>query len=213
MHECDAVHVRALDAVRALQEDRDSVRKILECGPGTDTAEHARLLVDNYKRVCGRLQGVVQRRGLGLGGEQVDALVVEELERVAEENETLRKRVDVEYLRGWNDGLAFAREQRGDPECTCGPSPECSEHGSVASVGDREKLRKFAIEILQEYQLEYEGIQDIAVKHGLLAPKRMRPPCEFGDACHCIEYAYDHDKGVVECLRYTALLGKDGAHG
>jgi regulator of replication initiation timing len=104
-----------------------------------------------------------------------------------QENETLRKRIEAEYLRGWNDGLAFAREQRGDPECTCGPSPECSEHGAAASVEDREKLRT-----------ENDEMR-----------KRLYDWADHEVGC---TYDSDRDEGRCSC-GLDALLGKDGTHG
>lgn len=42
--------------------------------------EQVKGLRENYARICGRLQDAVQRHKLGLGGEQIDALVVEALD-------------------------------------------------------------------------------------------------------------------------------------
>jgi hypothetical protein len=65
---------------------------------------------------------------------------------------------------------------------------------------ERDALRGFAREIIEHYQLEVEGVQDAAEKHGLLAPVHVTEAC--GEDCACVEYGFP-----VECFRRTALLG------
>lgn len=45
----------------------------------------------DYREMCGRLHDCVKRHGLGLGGENLDKLVVEALDRYAKENKALRE--------------------------------------------------------------------------------------------------------------------------
>lgn len=66
-------------------------------------------------------------------------------------------------------------------------------------MNDIDRLRAFANDIIDEYQLDVEGVQDIAVKHGLLAAVNVTEPC--GPDCRCAEYGFP-----TECYRKTALL-------
>lgn len=64
-------------------------------------------------------------------------------------------------------------------------------------------LRAFAQDIMSSWPeggLDGGDIQDLAVKHGLLAPVTVTEPC--GENCCCAEYA-DFPQ---QCFRRTALL-------
>jgi hypothetical protein len=58
-----------------------AIAAVLECNPD-QALDVARELVGRYKTMCGRLQECVQKHKLGLGGEQVDELVVAEVDRL-----------------------------------------------------------------------------------------------------------------------------------
>ncbi|EZI28917.1 hypothetical protein [Pseudomonas extremaustralis] len=69
---------------------------------------------------------------------------------------------------------------------------------------ERNQLRAFAVDMINA---SFEGgsfdggdIQDIAVKHGLLAIERREVEC--GEACACREYGFP-----AECYRKTPILG------
>jgi hypothetical protein len=51
-------------------------------GPKGQVLAIAAVLVSRYKTMCGRLQECVQKHKLGLGGEQVDEVVIAELDRL-----------------------------------------------------------------------------------------------------------------------------------
>ena len=75
---------------------------------------------------------------------------------------------------------------------------------------ENEKLRAFSIEVMKAWPeggIEGEDLQEIAVKHGMLAPEIRHEPC--GEWCQCNSMnCLDSDdwKGGVECYRRTALL-------
>lgn len=67
------------------------------------------------------------------------------------------------------------------------------------------RLREFARDVIREHQLETEGIQELAVAHGLLAPVEATERC--GEDCACAEYA----DFPCTCYRFTdALAPKEG---
>lgn len=68
-----------------------------------------------------------------------------------------------------------------------------------AHEAEIEALRAFADYIIDEYSLEIEGVQDIAVDHGLLTAVNVTEPC--GPDCRCAEYGFP-----AACYRKTALL-------
>jgi hypothetical protein len=65
------------------------------------------------------------------------------------------------------------------------------------------KLRAFAQEILEDWPEtnEFEGLQECAAKHGLLAAVSAEGPC--GAGCSCEEY---EARFPVKCWRKTKLL-------
>jgi len=52
-----------------------------------EVIEQARELLRRHKEMCSRLQDIVQQYRLGLGGEQVDALVIAEIHRLKRNEE------------------------------------------------------------------------------------------------------------------------------
>ncbi len=69
-------------------------------------------------------------------------------------------------------------------------------------------LRAFAVEVMTAWPdggIEGDDLQEIAVKHGMLAPETRFEPC--GDGCKCTDYldSADWQRGVT-CYRRTALL-------
>ena len=77
-------------------------------------------------------------------------------------------------------------------------------------IADTNKLRAFAVEVMAAWPeggIEGDDLQEIAVKHGMLAPETRFEPC--GEWCNCNSMnCLDSDdwKGGVECYRRTALL-------
>ena len=75
---------------------------------------------------------------------------------------------------------------------------------------ENKKLRAFAVEVMSAWPdggIEGDDLQEIAVKHGMLAPETRFEPC--GEWCNCNSMnSLDSDdwKGGVECYRRTALL-------
>ena len=77
-------------------------------------------------------------------------------------------------------------------------------------AGETEKLRAFAREVMEAWPdggIEGDDLQEIAHKHGMLAPEIRHEPC--GEWCNC-NAGVDVDGGEwdrgVECYRRTALL-------
>jgi hypothetical protein len=77
-------------------------------------------------------------------------------------------------------------------------------------VEENKKLRAFAREVMEAWPeggIEGDDMQEIAVKHGMLAPEIRHEPC--GEWCNC-NAGVDVDGGEwergVECYRRTALL-------
>ena len=64
---------------------------------------------------------------------------------------------------------------------------------------DYEKLVAFARYCIGEYQLDIDGIQDMAVECGLIAPHEVTEPC--GDECACAECGFP-----TICYRMTEIL-------
>ena len=85
--------------------------------------------------------------------------------------------------------------------------------GTIASrriSSENKKLRAFAQAIMEAWPeggIEGDDLQEIAVKHGMLAPETRFEPC--GEWCKCNGIGgYDSDdwQRGVECYRRTALL-------
>ena len=81
----------------------------------------------------------------------------------------------------------------------------------VAHYADQtKKLRAFSQSIMEAWPdggIGGDDLQEIAVKHGMLAPETRFEPC--GEWCNCNSMnCLDSDdwKGGVECYRRTALL-------
>ena len=77
-------------------------------------------------------------------------------------------------------------------------------------VEENTKLRAFAVEVMEAWPeggIEGDDLQEIAVKHGMLAPEIRHEPC--GEWCNC-NAGVDVDGGEwergVECYRRTELL-------
>ena len=77
-------------------------------------------------------------------------------------------------------------------------------------LSENKKLRAFAREVMESWPdggIEGDDLQEIAVKHGMLAPEIRHEPC--GEWCNC-NAGVDVDGGEwergVECYRRTALL-------
>ena len=79
-----------------------------------------------------------------------------------------------------------------------------------SSIEDTNKLRAFAREVMAAWPeggIEGEDLQEIAHRHGMLAPEIRHEPC--GEWCNCNSMnGLDSDdwNGGVECYRRTALL-------
>ena len=79
--------------------------------------------------------------------------------------------------------------------------------------GETEKLRAFAKDIMEAWPdggIEGDDLQEIACRHGMLAPETRFEPC--GEWCNCNSMnCLDSDdwKGGVECYRRTELLTGD----
>ena len=77
-------------------------------------------------------------------------------------------------------------------------------------VEENKNLRSFAQSIMEAWPeggIEGDDLQEIAVKHGLLAPETRHEPC--GEWCKCNgigEYDSDDWQRGVTCYRRTALL-------
>ena len=75
---------------------------------------------------------------------------------------------------------------------------------------EAKKLRAFAVEVMAAWPeggIEGDDLQEIAHRHGMLAPEIRHEPC--GEWCNC-NAGVDVDGGEwergVECYRRTALL-------
>ena len=77
-------------------------------------------------------------------------------------------------------------------------------------LAETKKLRAFAQAIMEAWPeggIEGDDLQEIAHRHGMLAPEIRHEPC--GEWCNCNSMnSLDSDdwKGGVECYRRTALL-------
>ena len=77
-------------------------------------------------------------------------------------------------------------------------------------VEENKNLRSFAQAIMKAWPdggIEGDDLQEIAVKHGMLAPDIRHEPC--GEWCQCNGiggYGSDDWRRGVECYRRTALL-------
>jgi hypothetical protein len=70
----------------------ERMRKALSAGERAtleEVAERVEWVVEGYSRICTRLQECCQQHHLGLGGEAVDAVVVEEIDRLRAELDKL----------------------------------------------------------------------------------------------------------------------------
>ena len=75
-------------------------------------------------------------------------------------------------------------------------------------MSDEENLRAFAKEIMDHWPesgVDGDDLQEIAVKHGLLAPTVKYKPC--GENCSCADHAgTDEFKNGLVCFVKTKLL-------
>lgn len=83
---------------------------------------------------------------------------------------------------------------------------------------DLDKLRAFAQAVLEDWPdlaPDAFDLQDLAVKHGLLALKDPKPTEPCGEGCSCAEYfGADEFSGGIECyIRTPVLLGTCGIPG
>ena len=77
-------------------------------------------------------------------------------------------------------------------------------------VEENTKLRAFAREVMEAWPdggIEGDDLQEIACRHGMLAPEIRHEPCGEWCQCNCMNCLDSDDwKGGVECYRRTALL-------
>lgn len=78
---------------------------------------------------------------------------------------------------------------------------------------ERNKLRAFAQEIMNGWPdvgtLDGFDLQELAVKHGLLAEITRHKPCA-DEGCNCAEMCDERDwQGGVQCYRSTPILKGD----
>lgn len=66
-----------------------------------------------------------------------------------------------------------------------------------------EALKGFARDILSCEAIDGFDVEEIALKHGLLAPMKMKAPC--GDCCVCAE-VHSPKSWPVICNRRTNIL-------
>ena len=77
-------------------------------------------------------------------------------------------------------------------------------------VEENKKLRAFASDVMEAWPeggIEGDDLQEIASRHGMLAPEIRHEPC--GEWCQCNgigDYGGDDWQRGVECYRRTALL-------
>lgn len=81
---------------------------------------------------------------------------------------------------------------------------------ALSLSNENKKLRAFAVEVMEAWPdggIEGDDLQEIAVKHGLLAPDLRHEPCGEWCNCNCLGDfdSADWQRGV-ECYRRTALL-------
>ena len=88
---------------------------------------------------------------------------------------------------------------------------EMIQHKEIGRLkAENKKLRAFAREVMEAWPdggIEGDDLQEIAHRHGMLAPETLFEPC--GEWCKCNRMnGLDSDdwKGGVECYRRTALL-------
>lgn len=103
-----------------------------------------------------------------------------------------------------------------DHQLDCTGSNEPGQAGSryVTTVlevyAERDKLRAFAQDIMEGWPdvgtLDGFDLQELAVKHGLLAETTHHKPCAE-EGCNCASMVDERDwKEGVQCYRATALL-------
>ena len=77
-------------------------------------------------------------------------------------------------------------------------------------LSENKKLRAFAREVMEAWPdggIEGDDLQEIATRHGMLAPEIRHEPCGEWCQCNCMNCLDSDDwKGGVECYRRTALL-------
>jgi hypothetical protein len=76
--------------------------------------------------------------------------------------------------------------------------------GETASAAEGARLIAFAREILGEFRLNTEGVQEIGEKHGLLIPTEVNEPCSE-EGCVCAEVVHADDWPVT-CYRFAPIL-------
>ena len=79
-----------------------------------------------------------------------------------------------------------------------------------ALLSENKKLRAFANDIMEAWPdggIEGDDLQEIATRHGMLAPEIRYEPCGEWCQCNCMNCLNSDDwNGGVECFRRTALL-------
>lgn len=96
-----------------------------------------------------------------------------------------------------------------DNGCDC---PACKGLRELLELMEEvRKLRAFAQGVMAAWPLGDVGggeLQELALRHGLLAPEQRTEPC--GEGCNCVEYwsAAEFAEGQI-CYRRTALLKGD----
>ena len=98
----DDIHVvRFLDTIAALTAERNELRDgcnrltqkvaqiqiALEAVDSTDLVQSAKRLVKDHRRVCANFHAICQKYKLGLGGEEVDRLVVDYVDALTTERD------------------------------------------------------------------------------------------------------------------------------
>jgi hypothetical protein len=83
---------------------------------------------------------------------------------------------------------------------------------SMVASGAEARLREFALGVMECWpggDLDGGTLQELAVKHGLLAPETHFKPCRTEDdgGCRCAEYWTPEEwADGQQCYRFTALL-------
>ena len=80
-----------------------------------------------------------------------------------------------------------------------------------AAQAERDSLRAFAQDLMEDWldggDVDGGGLQDFAVKHGLLRLAEPAPTAPCGEQCACSEYFSDEEwSDGIECYRRTPLL-------
>ena len=116
----------------------------------------------------------------------------------------------------WHDvGIATDCEHEDLTGKTCAENKPTFAYKVASSLAknylaDTNKLRASAQSVMEAWPdggIEGGDLQEIAVKHGMLAPEIRHEPCGEWCQCNCIgDYDSDDWQRGVECFRRTALL-------